>query len=125
MMNKVTSTLLAGVRLKICAVVGLALALSFPAAAQWYSGGNLHGKTLYDWARAGDSNKLATAADWYAAMAGQNRIRRLGGIDGMKPKARDLVICMNEASRGLSADLARSIKTSEAAASCMILMGEA
>ena len=111
-------------KFKVCALIGLLLALSAPAAAQWYSGGNLHQKTLYDWDRASERNKLATAGDWYAAAVGIDRIRRLGGIDAIKPKARNLVICMDEASRDLPASTARAVKASEAASSCLILMGE-
>ena len=109
---------------KLLALVGLVLALSAPASAQWYSGGNLHQKTLYDWERASNRNKLATAGDWYAAAVGIERVRRLGGINAVKPKARNLVICMNEASRDLPASTARAVKASEAASSCLILMGE-
>lgn len=100
------------------------LAVALPASAQWYTGGDLHRKTLYDWDRATDQNKLATAGDWYAAIAGEAKIRRMGGISSIKPKARQLVICLDEASRGLDASTTRSITTAETAAACLVLMGE-
>ena len=93
------------------------------ASAQWYSGGNLHQKSLYDWSRASERNKLATAADWYATAVGIEGVRRLGGLDRMRPKARQLVICVDASVDGLQESAARRVSASEAAASCMILMG--
>ena len=101
------------------------LALIPTASAQWYSGGNLHQKSLYYWSRASERNKLATAADLYATAVGIEGVHRRGGLDGMKPKARQLVICVDASVNGLQESAARQVSASEAAAFCMVLMGEA
>lgn len=61
--------------------------LGLPASAQWYVGGNLHRGTGVEWKSASVANRLATAADFTTTIIGQQKIKRLGSFDRVKPLA--------------------------------------
>jgi len=86
------------------------------AASEWYEGGNLHQKTLAEWAIAGYSNRLATAGDFTASMMeGQ-----VSSMSEVKRLATKLERCISETAREKTAG---SVAVSEVAATCAVLMG--
>lgn len=93
---------------------------SAASASQWYSGGTLHRATANQWRLAAYANKLATAADWVAAIMGERGVRQLTGGDmsRLRPYAAQLVTCIDEA-----APAAGNQRASELAAACMVLLG--
>lgn len=82
-----------------------------PAPVEWYEGGTLHDATVGEWNRATYENKLATCGDFVAVRT--NEISR--------DKAEELVTCIDESVKGL--DQNSSVKVSEMAAACILLMG--
>ena len=89
---------------------------SSPAwAGEWYQGGTLHRATLSDWRSASYSNRLATAADMAAATS-KGRLRSMAEL---KKFAKALEICITEVAKARKLG---SLKVSEIAASCVVLM---
>ena len=87
---------------------------------QWYEGGNLHNANVFQWKNAEYENKLATSADMAANHpAISEKLSKTKNIENLKPYAVDLLICIEEASFGKGYE---SMKISEIAAGCMILM---
>jgi len=98
----------------------LVAAVGFSGGA-WYEGGNLHRKTVRSWKNASYSNKLATAADWALTSPKVKRIvKNSSSINTLKPFAKELVSCVDEASSGTGYE---KQDVSGVAASCMVLMG--
>lgn len=95
------------------------VAVPAPAPA-WYEGGTLHDKTMADWRRASYRNRLATCADFVAALA-ESSGRRFDSIDQIKPYAVRLERCLSEAARGGHAD---GQTITSMAAACSLLMNE-
>lgn len=87
-------------------------------AADWYEGGTLHKSTASEWSAGSARDKLATSADWTASILGAGRIGQIGGIDAMRPYAKSLVTCIDEATKGQPGHL----KTTQIAAACAKLM---
>ena len=106
-------------------VLGLSsLATAMPAAAdtKWYQGGTLHHATLAEWKRGGDSDRLATAADFAASLPYvQKKMKGERSMDALLPYAYGLLRCIDEASK-VKASVARKQATAETAAVCAILM---
>jgi hypothetical protein len=88
--------------------------------AQWYVGGTLHRASATQWRMASHSDRLATSADWIAAVWGAQRVQRVTGEDmnRLRPYASNLVRCVDEA-----APAAGNQRASELAAACIRLLG--
>lgn len=88
--------------------------------SKWYENGTLHKSSVADWKNATYKNRLATAADWALSQPQINDIvKKSRSIDTGKPFAEELVKCVNNAASGKGYG---SMKVSELATSCMILM---
>ncbi len=86
---------------------------------EWYEGGNLHRKTVWDWRMASAKNKRATAADWCAAILKTEEEKKQLGMEGLKLRAAQLVICVDTTVQDGSVD---SVQVSEIAAGCIVLL---
>ena len=86
---------------------------------EWYEGGTLHRKTVRDWRMASAKNKLATAADWCAAILKTEEEKRQLGMDGLRLRASQLIICVDTTVQDGSVD---SVQVSEIAAGCIVLL---
>ena len=82
---------------------------------QWYAGGTLHESTLQTWNSSTEKNKLATCADFVANVKDYE-----GDFTQMKADATEVMNCIEESAK--EPDLS-SQKTTEVAASCVILLG--
>ena len=91
------------------------------AHAQWYAGGTLHQGNGLEWRYADEDDRLATAADFVATIYGADRVKRLGGLNKIKPDAIRLMVCIDEATRGGSAD---SLRVTEVASTCWLLINQ-
>ncbi|MET4733486.1 hypothetical protein ABIE64_002213 [Thalassospira sp. MBR-102] len=87
---------------------------------EWYQGGTLHKSTVSVWQASDDANRLATAADWTTALLGDNQAHQLG-LDGIKVKAADMVVCINESTADNEALQSQTV--SGFAAICALAMG--
>jgi hypothetical protein len=98
------------------------VALASGADAQWYSGGNLSGRTLADWRQATAENRLATSADIVVVAMGQARvIRETGGdFDKLRPFAEAMRTCIDEVAVEESAG---TQPVADIAALCAVLLG--
>ena len=92
--------------------LGLLIA-SLPVLAEWYSGGSLHRATAAQWISATPENRLATSADFSAKAKKPKNMREL------KADAINLNACITTAASDPSLS---SIKVSELAAGCIVLM---
>lgn len=99
--------------------IGVALC-STNANAQWYADGSLHSANGRQWKAASQANQLATSADFAAVTLGDKKVKALGSMSRLKPYAAEMDTCIDEAVSGSSGD---SVKVSEVAAVCAILMG--
>ena len=69
---------------------------------KWYEGGTLHKKNAITWQKASQRNKLATCADFVAALW-QNKIFKpslqnsIRSMNDLKPLAKELVVQLDEA----------------------------
>lgn len=81
---------------------------------EWYEGGTLHQATKGEWLNALERNKLATSADWAAAMFD------LETVEGMAMVAPQLMVCVDEAIQAESLPLNYDIR--EVAALCAVLL---
>jgi hypothetical protein len=86
------------------------------AALEWYQGGTLHKKDNVAWMTASKPDRLATAADFASAIA-ENEGKKFATMLEMRVEAEKLDACITEAAQ---ADV--SMKVSELAASCHVLM---
>ena len=86
---------------------------------EWYEGGTLHRKTVRDWRMASAKNKLATAADWCAAILKTEEEQKQLGMEGLRLRASQLIICIDTAVQAESVD---SVQVSEIAAGCIVLL---
>lgn len=64
--------------------------------AKWYTGGTLHDASALDWQAAEQNDKLATSADWLAALWNGGKLKpavsaKLKSVDDLKPLAEELV----------------------------------
>ena len=80
----------------------------------WYQGGTLHKATVAEWNTATSENKLATCADFMAKY--DNTV----GIDILRDRAGELLICLDEALKALPAD--SSDEVAQYAAGCTLIM---
>ena len=90
---------------------------------EWYEMGTLHGSTIKEWKQSTYENKIATSADWVLAGSKsiKSKIMNSGNIDNLKPYSKELVICIDGATKDhTNWD---NSNTTEVAASCMALMG--
>ena len=83
-------------------------------AAEWYEGGTLHKATAAEWQAATASNKLATAADFLAA------IKAARSMSELKTKGNALQKCITESTKD---SISHNLKVSEVAAACVVLLG--
>ena len=96
--------------------VGLLVACG-SESREWYEGGSLHDNTAREWADANHENRLATAADFAAAIWED----RLESFSELRPLANDMKICIDETV--LPTPQVPSMKVTEIAAICASLMG--
>jgi len=87
---------------------------------KWYEGGTLHRKTISDWKKAENRDKLATCADFIASIKDKLNLS-ITSVDSIKPYAEDLVICIDIAVKDI--DTMDNDKVTEVAALSMVLMG--
>lgn len=52
-------------------------------AEEWDKGGNLHNASVYRWAKASETNRLATSADWFLAMTKESNPTLLKELKAM------------------------------------------
>jgi hypothetical protein len=109
----------------IAIVLILASCFCTPALANWFSGGNLHKATGYEWQRATEANRLATSADFIASTIQlgwryKGQIIRPQSVDGLLPFAIANKNCITKAT---SARAGYSQKISEISAMCNVMMG--
>ena len=82
----------------------------------WYQGGTLHKATGYEWQKASQSNRLATAGDFAAVVIKG----KFNSMDQLKIYANELAICITKATEdGVGNDK----QVAEIAAACAIIMG--
>ena len=81
----------------------------------WYNGGTLHQATIRQWHAATEKNRLATCADFIATMNKDLPFSEL------KPRATELMECINEATLGLPE--VQDSKVSSNASACAVLLG--
>ena len=87
-------------------------------AGAWHSGGQLHDATLRTWKAASYRNRLATSADFAAAIV-RSSGTRLNSLEDLKPYAERMERCITEAS-----DVPEKVENTpvvEIAASCQVL----
>lgn len=84
---------------------------------EWYEGGTLHDALVSEWKTADARDKLATAADFAAAMLESQD--QSFTIDDLREPAEQLVVCIDEATRD---DVSNNLEVAEIAAACWILM---
>ena len=101
-------------RVLISVAVFIFLFASPSMAKEWYEGGTLHKATGGEWQRATEPNRLATSADFVAAAKAASDMKQL------RKRAEAVKSCVTEATD--DPDL-YSLKVSEVAASCIILLG--
>lgn len=82
---------------------------------EWYVGGTLHESTLQLWNSSTAKNKLATCADFVANVKDYE-----GDFTQMKADATEVMNCIDESAK--EPELA-SQKSTEVAASCVLLLG--
>jgi hypothetical protein len=82
---------------------------------EWYVGGTLHESTLQSWNSSTKKNKLATCADFVANVNDYE-----GDFTQMKADAAEVMNCIDESAK--EPELA-SQKSTEVAASCVLLLG--
>jgi hypothetical protein len=103
-----------------------------PTEPKWYEGGTLHDATASEWVSATEKNRVATGADFVAAILMKNGSTSLeaaydAGVEedghdyGMKLATLALVVCLNEATDDMPEEM-ESGKISEMAAACVLLM---
>ena len=73
---------------------------AMPSSKAWYEGGTLHQKTIGDWKTATYENKLATCADFIAAVREKLNIK-ITDVDSIQPYAHELVICIDTSVKDL------------------------
>jgi len=67
-----------------------------PSAPKWYEGGTLHKKSAIEWQAASSKDKLATCADFVAALWKSGNLKpsiadQLSTVDDLRPYAQELV----------------------------------
>lgn len=82
---------------------------------EWYVGGTLHKSTLQLWNSSTEKNKLATCADFVANVKDYE-----GDFTQMKTDATEVMNCIDESAKE---PVLASQKSSEVAASCVLLLG--
>ena len=87
-------------------------------AAKWYSGGDLHAKTMREWKAATYANRLATSSDIVTKIM-QIEGRHIPPVDTLKPKAAEMEQCISAAGTDASTDV-RSV--SEFGALCGVML---
>lgn len=89
-------------------------------AAKWYEGGTLHRRSVAEWNAAGYKNRFATSADFVATL----RKGKFSAMSEMRAKAIEMEVCISEAAKAeREAKEIRTMKVSELAAACAVLMG--
>lgn len=92
---------------------------------RWYEGGTLHKSYVREWKSASRRNRLATSADFVTALL-RGESLPFPGADAIRPAAEGIDECILTAasggSAGVKSDSASSMKSSEAAALCWMLM---
>ena len=69
---------------------------------KWYEGGTLYNENALVWQEASQKNKLATSADFVAAMWNKKILKpailkKINSVDDIKPLAQELVIALDDA----------------------------
>lgn len=104
-------------------VILITLLSTIAFAQEWYKNGTLHGSTIKIWKQSSYDNKIATSADW--VLAGSKSIKskvvNSGDIDNLKPYAKELVVCIDGATKDHSNW--DSSTATDVAVSCMAQMG--
>lgn len=94
-------------------------------SAEWYEGGGLHKATAFKWYSSSRNNKLATSADFVAAIKDSSNLK-INSMNDAKRYANDLVVCVDKSIVGDDGSLmqsSRNTPVSSLAALCMTLMG--
>lgn len=87
---------------------------------KWYEGGNLHQRTLNEWAQATRENRLATCADFAAAHPNiKKAMARSTSMEALLPYAMQLVSGIDEVAKEKKIG---NQKVSETAAALMIIL---
>ncbi len=101
--------------------VNVATAKPRKTRSTWFQNGTLHRSSVAEWNKARSANRLATAADWAGSRPRiETKVKNSGSMDMLRPYAAQLVTCVNEAAAGQGYE---SMKVSELAAGCAVLMG--
>lgn len=87
------------------------------ATRGWYSGGTLHDSDMKSWARASYRNRLATSADFAAAIM-KSTHRSVASMDALRPYAERMEECISEAAKAPKVEATR---VTEIAAGCQLL----
>ena len=94
----------------------LVLVSTSPAmSAEWYEGGTLHDSTLGEWRSASSQDRLATAADFTAAV-----LKDTSTFDEALRRTPAMLNCINEVAEDPRLD---TQETATIAAFCAILLG--
>ena len=97
-------------------VIIVTLISTSPAlTAEWYEGGTLHKSTLSEWRNASPQNRLATSADFTAAI-----LKDTSTFQEVVRQTPAMLNCINEVAK--SPDVDRQY-VSEIAALCAVLLG--
>lgn len=84
----------------------------------WYTGGTLHRLKTGDWRTASYDNKLATSADWAAAIKSAKGQSYNGDLVTMKKDALDIMACVDE----VAIEPTINMQLTEVVKACAVLM---
>lgn len=85
---------------------------------EWYEGGTLHGSTYDEWKAGSDRDKLATAADWVAAIWEPMP----SNLTELRVLASEVLVCVDEVVLAPELSHMGQHQVAEIAAGCIILM---
>ncbi len=98
--------------------------VEYSFAGEWYQGGTLHKSTIGDWYKTSYQDRLATCSDWVVALVDKkqhgilfrNNMKVLRGLSEQMEK------CVTDGNMENGEILLSSLKSSESAVACWILM---
>ena len=100
------------------------LFVGYSFAGDWYKGGTLHKSTLSEWCKASYQNRLATCSDWIVTLVDkkQHGILFKDNMKVLKGLSVQLEKCVTDGNIENGKILIPSMKSSESAVACWILM---
>ena len=99
---------------------------SASVGGEWWEGGTLFQADIREWRQATSSNRVATAAALaYGVLESRGLdLQALGGPDGLRPYADDLVYCISDGT-AMDGEAIERLEVREITAMCIVQMGDA